>query len=127
MPIDDADVKATIEELVAKYALETGGHLDDPELLKLAKARLSDQRDRVLHKEMPPLSATRAAVCILREGRYAAAESKSSKAKKASAKRQPVDLNALFSAEEQASRPDMLSPNEFLAAIAESKPVKESE
>ena len=95
MPLSDADVAATIEELVAKYRLETGGHLDDPELLKLAKARLSDQRDRVLAREAVSLAASRAAVCILREGRTSAAVTKTAKAKKSAEKKAPLDLSKL--------------------------------
>ena len=99
--MDESDRSATAEELVAKYLPTLESRLpDDPDLLKLLKGKVADQRLAVLNKEQPPLSRIAACVRILRGDRAAAAASKTKKAAaktdKAIAKSRRVDLDALL-------------------------------
>lgn len=97
MPVTQEDIIMPIEAFVAKYLPTPESHIEDPEILKLSKAKLTDMREKVYRKENVPLEAIAASVRILREGRFAAAASKSKKAAKAAQKAIPLDVNKLFS------------------------------
>ena len=66
------------------------------QIAMLSPDEMTDLRGMVLRKEQPSLDRLRMAVETLRQNRYAAAEQKDTKAKKAAAKKAPLDMSKLI-------------------------------